>query len=391
MSSVISYTLHNCQRCLKCLQVCPTQAIVKQHDRVQIKHKNCINCGRCIQMCHNQGLHAKGSTLNDIENYDYSAVLIPSSIYGLCRNIDDVRHLYGALRQLGFEEIVDLSDIEGALLNKAVDAAQNSDELVILSKCSSTIGLIEQQYPTLYNQVLWLNDASEIAARRLRKKHAGQHIGIFLLCECAAHLAEAKYPYGKKDSEVDHALSVVDLFPKISAMKEFFPEDVQLCPQGLISSSVQLMKEHLPSWVMIPHGQEQLTTALELAEFNQLFDYKMMIPLSCFNGCLGGRLLWGNPFSSESSVVHLLNSANKPCSGLSEEEWFLQAPEIKRENGGSFKERIHRFNRLNEIMEQLPGFNCGACGFANCRVMAEEILEGTRNIHDCKISEAMKG
>ncbi|MBQ4343870.1 MAG: electron transporter RnfB, partial [Erysipelotrichaceae bacterium] len=28
-------------------------------------------------------------------------------------------------------------------------------------------------------------------------------------------------------------------------------------------------------------------------------------------------------------------------------------------------------------MEQLPGFNCGACGFANCRVMAEEIFEGT--------------
>jgi len=83
MSSVVSYTLAKCQKCLKCLRVCPVEAISIKDERVRINKGRCINCGRCIDACVNQGLQAKGSTLDDLDNYDIRIALIPTSFTGI--------------------------------------------------------------------------------------------------------------------------------------------------------------------------------------------------------------------------------------------------------------------------------------------------------------------
>ena len=39
---------------------------------------------------------------------------------------------------------------------------------------------------------------------------------------------------------------------------------------------------------------------------------------------------------------------------------------------------------LEKIEKLLPGYNCGACGFASCKGMAEKIEENKNNIKRCK-------
>lgn len=41
-------------------------------------------------------------------------------------------------------------------------------------------------------------------------------------------------------------------------------------------------------------------------------------------------------------------------------------------------------NEIDKIEENLPGYNCGACGFGSCAGMKEAILENKENYKKCK-------
>ena len=73
--SVITYTLSKCSKCMRCVQACPTKAIRMQNNRIVIDKKNCINCFKCINACHHKGMTAQGSTLDDINSYNYTYIM----------------------------------------------------------------------------------------------------------------------------------------------------------------------------------------------------------------------------------------------------------------------------------------------------------------------------
>ena len=48
-------------------------------------------------------------------------------------------------------------------------------------------------------------------------------------------------------------------------------------------------------------------------------------------------------------------------------------------------QQLKRFNKVNEIFDKLPGFDCGACGYPSCRSLAEAIVDENQSINDCSI------
>ena len=54
----------------------------------------------------------------------------------------------------------------------------------------------------------------------------------------------------------------------------------------------------------------------------------------------------------------------------------------------TFQEKLAAFQKIQQILEQLPGFDCSACGFQTCRKMAEMIVEGKRTLNDCRVLAA---
>ena len=44
---------------------------------------------------------------------------------------------------------------------------------------------------------------------------------------------------------------------------------------------------------------------------------------------------------------------------------------------------MKKLQELEEINNQLPGLDCGACGAPSCRALAEDIVRGNANETDC--------
>ena len=45
--------------------------------------------------------------------------------------------------------------------------------------------------------------------------------------------------------------------------------------------------------------------------------------------------------------------------------------------------------RFDLIVDNLPGFNCGACGYAGCAGMAEGLMAGEANVTSCTPGNAL--
>lgn len=390
MKPVVSYTLSRCQKCLRCLKVCPTEAIIIQDERVKINASRCTNCGQCIQACLNQGLQSKGSTLFDLQNYDYTIALVPSALYSVCKNYDEAQQLTAAIQHLGFDEVKNLSDIEATLANEALSLAKNyQGKSQISSFCPVVRRLIEIRYPMLLSCLSSLDYPSEVAARMIRKSHPDkQKLGIFYLCECVSKLTLAKYPYGNTNSEVDHAVSIVDLFPRINALKNEEKQETSLCKEGLQTAILeyeQLIEQ--PLRLLHADGLEKVNQALELAEFGILYQFDYLALSSCINGCVGGRLLWGNPFSGKNNISALLPFADKLKCSLSKDELYNEEAQETAQDVRSMIQKLSHFSKVNQQLELLPGFDCGACGFPSCRIMAEEIVNGVTTLQDCRVKK----
>lgn len=380
---VVSYTLHKCVKCMRCLKNCPFEAITIKNERVEISAKKCINCGKCITACEHSGLTAKGSTLVDVKNYKKSIVLVPSSIYCDCASEHDAKRLNAALLKLGFDHLVSLSPYEGAVYEKVNDLLkEGKKECYISTFCPVVNELIQKQYPMLLENQIDFEYPALLAAKKVRQMY-GKDAGIFLLCECPSKLTLGKYPYGNSASEIDHCLSIVDLFPQINALRSEDEAELELCREGIKLVATGL-GQRFDAQILSVNGMDKVIKALELCEFGLLKEVRYLSLSACFNGCIGGQFLWGNPFNGRINMHDLLKSADIPAKKYSQEEIKKQKGEIK-DVLPNVMEQLKRFGKVNEVFDHLPGFDCGACGYPSCRSMAEAITDEKQTLNDCRI------
>jgi Na+-translocating ferredoxin:NAD+ oxidoreductase RNF subunit RnfB len=44
---------------------------------------------------------------------------------------------------------------------------------------------------------------------------------------------------------------------------------------------------------------------------------------------------------------------------------------------------MQKVQKIEELLEKLPGLDCGSCGSPTCRSLAEDIVRGNANELDC--------
>ena len=388
--SVVTYTLEHCVRCMKCIKACPTSALrMSSKNRIVVDDNRCINCGNCIRSCHNRGLLAHGSTLADIENYEYTVCMVPGALISHCSSLEDAEDLFHAIRMLGFDEVVDITEYSGVALKEAQLLAGSSDDMTYISSFCPVINrLIVSKYQGLLDSLLPINYESEIAARQIRKRLEGKNVGIFNLCECEAKLSIAKYPYQHMEFECDHSLALADIFPLIRKNMHQGRDEVIFSKKGLqMCNPVRIVKD---DDYLIADGFDKVCSVLDMAEFGLLNTFRLLILYPCFNGCIGGHMLWGNSFLMQNNIDALTGSKSKQSAKLDADDVYVDQLIKVNKDTRTFLERTKFFSNVNKQLEMLPGYDCSACGMQTCRIMAEAIVNGEKTIDDCRVLAALK-
>ena len=383
MKPVVSYKGSNCKKCIKCVKECPMDAISIVNEQVIIDENKCINCDICIQACNQKLLQVKHIDLKDFLNqYDYNIALIPTAILSDLKNYDEIKNIAHAIKEFGFDEVVEYSDIEGTLYKQALKDSIGKNKVMITSFCPTINKLIINEYPTLIDHLLPYDYPVEIAAKKLRDKYADKKIGIYSLCECVGKLSLAKYPFGNEESNIDYALSVSKLFPQINHLKNDLQEDIEFNRLGIESIVSDLYGKDNLSIISV-EGLSQIRKVLDLVEFDLLKHIDLLALFNCFQGCIGGYYLWSNPFEGCFNIKSMLDK----CKDNIEDINHLDYKKIHTidSNEQNFKERLAWFNKVNAILETLPQFDCGSCGYANCRNLAIKIASGEADDSLCLV------
>jgi len=383
MKPVIQYLGDNCKKCIKCVKSCPSDAISIINEKVIIDQQKCIHCHVCHQACEKKVIKIENVDLNEaFKKHEYNIALIPTAILSDFDHYDEIKNLAYAIKKFGFDEVVQYSDIEGTLYKQALKDSQNTDKVMLTSFCPTVNRLIENEYPTLIEHLLPYEYPVEIAAKKLREKYHDKDIGIFSFCECVGKLVLAKEPFDNQDSYIDYALSISRMFPHINKRKTNQQEEIEMNKYGVKSIVGDLFGNRRFSVISV-EGLSQIRAVLDLIEFDQLKHVQLIALFHCYQGCIGGYYLWSNPFEGRFHIESILDQCQTTMTPLNKDEYYKEhLIHVKQQ---SIKERLAWFNKVNAILETLPQFDCGSCGFANCRGLASKIASGEVDDSLCRV------
>ena len=380
MKPVISYLGNSCKNCIKCVKTCPMDAISIVNEQVIIDKDKCINCDICIQACDQKVLKVKQVDLQKaLKKYDYNIALIPTAILSDLKTYQEIKNIAHAIKKFGFDEVVQYSDIEGTLYKQALKDSVGKHKVMLTSFCPTINKLIKNDYPTLIDHLLPYDYPIEIAAKKLRAKYKDKNIGIYSLCECVGKLTLAKNPFGNETSNIDYALSISQMFPQINKLKDKEQSDIEYGVKSIVSD----LFGNRDLSVISVEGLPQIKKVLDLIEFDQLKHADLIALFNCYQGCIGGYYLWSNPFEGCFNIESMISQCHKDVAILEKTDY--QKTHTINSDEKNFKERLAWFNKVNAILETLPQFDCGSCGFANCRGLASRIASGEVDDSLCRV------
>ena len=371
-----------CKGCTNCLMHCPTEAIRVRNGRAHILDERCIDCGECIRICDYHAKVAAIDTLEDIKRFKYRIALPAPTLYGQFRNIQDVGVILTALRELGFDDVFEVA--RGAdIVSRAISEKMREPDLprpMISSACPAVVRLIQVRFPDLIPNIVDIRQPMEVAAEIARAEFCKAHscepedVGIFFITPCPAKMTAIHSPLGQEKSAVDGAISMLEIYGLIRPMLSRIQREEHMHGTstsygiGWATSSGEA-KSIFQENALNVDGIQNVSRVLEEIENNYVAKNTIRK--------LVASTLARNPVTPQQSV---------PVSMINKYPIRLDVP-IEANPAMSLDENIsvamEKMTRMNEIIADLPGYDCGSCGSPTCRAFAEDIVLGYAKEMEC--------
>lgn len=392
-----------CTGCTNCIKRCPTEAIRIQGGKAVIAPERCIDCGECIRICPHHAKRARHTHLSKLSEFTYKIALPAPALYGQFNNLDDVDYVLTGLKQMGFDDVFEVSraaELISAATRRLLMEGGKLKLPVISSACPAVVRLIRVRFPDLCDHVLPLKSPMETAAAMAKQEAAEktglplEQIGCFFITPCAAKVTDIKMPLGIEKSQVDGAIAISEVFPLLSGKMDHLEEVEPLASSGLIGvswatsggESAALLNEKY----LAADGIENVIRVLEEIEDERIGDLDFIELNACAGGCVGGVLCVENPYVAKARIQRLRkylpvsqnHLKNAPVPDVMKWEGALEFSSVLTLSS-DLKEAMRMMMEIDSIAEELPGLDCGACGAPNCHAFAEDVVRGVCKKTDC--------
>ncbi len=390
-----------CVGCTNCIKRCPTEAIRVRDGKAQIISERCIDCGECIRVCPHHAKKTKFDHLEKLQEFEYTIALPAPTLYGQFNNLDDIDFVLTGLKQLGFDEVFEVSKA-AELVSEATRRLMADDSLprpVISSACPAVVRLIRVRFPDLCPHVLPLRSPMETAAGFAKTEAAKktglpmEKIGCFFITPCPAKVTDIKRPIGVEKSMVDGAIAISEIFPILSSKMDKLEQIEPISESGIIgvswASSGGEAAALLNDKYLAADGIENVIRVLEELEDERIRELDFIELNACSGGCVGGVLCVENAYVAKARLQRLRKylpvSKNhlreEIPQGMSWQESLKFSPVLTLSE--DLGEAMQMMMDIDDICEKFPGLDCGACGAPSCQALAEDVVKGLAKESDC--------
>ena len=403
-----------CKGCTNCLKHCPTEAIRVRNGRAHIIDERCIDCGECIRICEYHAKVAITDNLSAIHGFPHAIAIPAPSLYGQFREVKSIGPILDALKAIGFEEVFEVA--RGAdVVSRAIHEKLREPGLprpLISSACPAVVRLIQVRFPGLIPHIVDVRQPMEVAAMIARQEFCRKHdcppeeVGVFFITPCPAKMTAIRSPIGQEKSAVDGAISIMDIYGELMQHVGRIlqnPSQPSATYYGVRwSFSSGEAGAVCPDNSLSVDGIQNVTRVLEEIENNKLDDLVFFEGNACMGGCVDGPLNFENNYVAKNTIRQMARQCTKehptvnvPGSLMTKYPLYLDAP-IEPNPAMKLDENLmvamQKMERMNQILESLPGFDCGSCGSPTCRTFAEDIVRGYANEMDCihKLKDQLK-
>lgn len=405
-----------CRGHMTCMRHCPTQAIRVKGGKAVISEELCVDCGTCISVCPTEAIVPITDPVADISKFKYK-VAVPSPVL-YCQFEPNIHPyiIHLAFKELGFDEVVDVSTSSTALARTLVKYMRKYRGRLplISSHCPSMLRLIQVKYPDLVELVVPLDVPREVTAREVRRTLPAklglkeEDIGIIYIAPCPAKIVSIKQPAEKARSWFDGAVSIKDVYsvllPHVVAIKEGFessrvPKDFSFnagwATLGGVTRAVKTK-----NWLAVS-GLDHVMRILDDIENSRLRNVEFVEALACMLGCIGGAFNVENPYLARTNSIRqraryenrIKVNDKEIDQKLKDAYYFLENPVLPRPTSyfdTDLETSIKRMKERDRVYQKLRQTDCGCCGAPTCMAFAEDFVRGEAQITDC-IFLAQKG
>ncbi|MBN2347162.1 MAG: hypothetical protein JXO51_12335 [Candidatus Aminicenantes bacterium] len=397
-----------CKARMKCLRICPTEAIRVRRGKVSFLNDICIDCGECITACTQKVFVPKSDEKEDFDAFSLQIAIPSPVLYTQFGQDVPPQIVHQALKNIGFDEVVDLANITQqlgfVLLHHLKHDGMNKP--LISSYCPTIVRYLQVKYPNLVNHIEPLDVPLEIAAKEAKRAYARklgirkEKIGTIYISQCPAKIVSIKQPAEKEHSWIDGAIPIKEIYnlllPEIFKIRESTP----VIPEGrfnygrdwgiLGNLSQALGPERCLSVAGLSHAKK----IFDDIENSRLRNVDFIEALACMQGCVSGAYCVENPYIARHTSILMEKAFHYPekldkagiLKRYQKRYYFMEHPILPRPTraiDGDITVSIKKLRQKERILMKLPQKDCGLCGSPSCAAFAEDCARGEADVTEC--------
>jgi anti-sigma regulatory factor (Ser/Thr protein kinase)/Na+-translocating ferredoxin:NAD+ oxidoreductase RNF subunit RnfB len=415
-----------CRQSLRCVRVCPTQALRVFRGKPEILDYLCVDCGACVAECPTGAMGmqgAEGRAGAEVAVLSADVVVLPAAVLAQYGAGHAAERVIGELTEATGGGVRVLEDWEGALRSAVADyAAQAANgsstdgrrdgglsRPVISPACPAVVNLVETRFPSLIPHLAPFVSAVEAAWAELgAAAECQQAVSVVVTCP-AQRTALLGERAGLAARVVSPGAVRAWLMPRLAhggAGTGAEAPDIggQGCTRERTPAGTRCEKG--VSHRRIPQGTDLLRVSglrhvvqvLNAIEDGLVTDVDIVEPWVCEQGCWGSPLLVENPFLAQrrwnaeplpggrlwgrdGSANRLRGAGASPARAVRRTRPFSARQGLRLDE--DMGKAIQKLARIDKLRRGLPGSDCGMCGAPTCAALAEDIVLGRAAADAC--------